>query len=149
MSTVEVLRAAPQPLTVEAELVAAAIDAAAACAIVCSACASACLSEGEDMAVCVRDDLDCADVCGATARVLARPARLTTQGKDTGAWPLAHACVGADVRGGEFWGPDGWQEATGRPAPARARPHARDPLAGARLWAAAERATGVRFDVRP
>ena len=71
-STADLLRSAPQPLTVEAELVAAAIDAANACAIVCSACASACLSEGEDMAVCVRDDLDCADICGATARVLAR-----------------------------------------------------------------------------
>ncbi len=72
MSTVEILRAAPQQLTVEAELIAAAIDAATACVVVCSACASACLSESEDMAVCVRDDLDCADVCGATARVLAR-----------------------------------------------------------------------------
>ena len=61
MTTADLLRAAPQPLTVEAELVAAAIDAA-----------SACMSEGEDMAVCVRDDLDCADICGATARVLAR-----------------------------------------------------------------------------
>ena len=74
MTTLEMLNAAPQPLTVDAALIAAAIDAANACAVVCSSCASACLSEDhpQEMAVCVRDDLDCADICGVTARVLAR-----------------------------------------------------------------------------
>ena len=72
MTTLEILRAAPQQLTVDATLIAAAIDAAAECAIVCTACASACLSEGGDMAQCVRDDLDCADLCEVTAKHLAR-----------------------------------------------------------------------------
>lgn len=74
MTTIEMLHAAPQKLTVDASLVAAAIDAANACAVVCSACASACLSEDDpaSMAQCVRDDLDCADLCGVTARHLAR-----------------------------------------------------------------------------
>ncbi len=74
MSTLEILAAAPQKLTVDASLVAAAIDAATECAITCSACASACLSEDHaaEMARCVRDDLDCADLCGVTARHLAR-----------------------------------------------------------------------------
>jgi hypothetical protein len=74
MSTLEMLTSAPQKLTVDASLVAAAIDAANACAVVCSACASACLSESDpaQMAQCVRDDLDCADLCGVTARHLAR-----------------------------------------------------------------------------
>ena len=93
VSTAALLRSAPQTLTVEAELIAAAIDAANACATACSACASACLSEGEDMAVCVRDDLDCADLCTATARVLARLNRsdkvLTTS--------LLAACIEACV----------------------------------------------------
>jgi hypothetical protein len=68
------LKSAPQPLTVDVQLVADAIDAASDCAVVCSACASACMSEdhAEQMATCVRDDLDCADVCGVTARHLAR-----------------------------------------------------------------------------
>ncbi len=72
--TVEMLQASPQKLTVDAALVAAAIDAANACAVICSACASACLSEDDPkaMATCIRDDLDCADVCGVTARHLAR-----------------------------------------------------------------------------
>ena len=74
MTTLEMLSSAPQPLTVDASLVAEAIDAASACAVVCSACASACLSEADpaSMARCIRDDLDCADLCGVTARHLAR-----------------------------------------------------------------------------
>jgi hypothetical protein len=72
MTTLEMLQSAPQRLTVDAALVAAAIDAAVACGITCTACGSACLSEGADMQQCVRDDLDCADLCFATARHLAR-----------------------------------------------------------------------------
>lgn len=74
MTTLDMLHSAPQQLTVDAELVAAAIDAAGACAIACSACASACLSEPDpgSLATCIRDDLDCADLCGVTARHLAR-----------------------------------------------------------------------------
>ncbi|GAA1850910.1 SDR family NAD(P)-dependent oxidoreductase [Microlunatus capsulatus] len=80
------------------------------------------------------------------ARSLARPARLLVQGKDAGAWPLVHACVGAGVHGGEYWGPGGVQELVGPPAPARARDHVRDVATGERLWAAVERATGVSLD---
>lgn len=74
MTTLDMLNSAPQKLTVDAQLVADAIDAASACAVVCSACASACLSEEGPgaMATCVRDDLDCADLCDVTARHLAR-----------------------------------------------------------------------------
>ncbi|MCW2607250.1 MAG: hypothetical protein JWO60_1943 [Frankiales bacterium] len=72
MTTAQIIGSAPQTLTVDAALIAAAIDAANQCAVVCSACASACLSEGGDMATCVRDDLDCADICTTTARVLSR-----------------------------------------------------------------------------
>jgi len=74
MTTLDMLKAAPQQLTVDASLVADAIDAALACEAVCSACASACLSESDPaaMATCIRDDLDCADICGTTARHLSR-----------------------------------------------------------------------------
>ncbi len=96
MSTLDVIRSAPQQLTVDAALVAAAIDAATACTVVCTACASACLSESdvEGMATCVRDDLDCADLCGVTARHLARlnasDRQLTTS--------LLAACIEACVQ---------------------------------------------------
>ncbi|MBS0550629.1 MAG: four-helix bundle copper-binding protein [Proteobacteria bacterium] len=51
-----------------------AIEACIDCAQVCRACADACL--GEEMVAmmrrCIRLDLDCADLCDATASILAR-----------------------------------------------------------------------------
>jgi hypothetical protein len=51
-----------------------AIDASLACVQTCTACADACLQEDNvaDLRECIRLDLDCADACGATARVLSR-----------------------------------------------------------------------------
>ena len=73
MTTIDLIAAARQTLTVDAQLIADALDAAASCAVVATACASACLSETHDgMQQCVRDDLDCADICDVTARHLAR-----------------------------------------------------------------------------
>ena len=74
MTLAQMIQSAPQKLTVDAALVTAAISAANECAVVCSACATACLSEDDPgaMAGCIRDDLDCADVCATTARHLAR-----------------------------------------------------------------------------
>jgi len=50
------------------------IDACLACAQACTACADAGLLEPhlEARTKCIRLSLDCADVCGATARVLTR-----------------------------------------------------------------------------
>lgn len=50
------------------------IEACLACAQTCTACADACLSEDmvAEMRRCIRLNLDCADVCGATAGVLTR-----------------------------------------------------------------------------
>ncbi len=44
------------------------------CAEACTTCAGACLAEENiaDLRNCIRTDLDCADICAATARVLAR-----------------------------------------------------------------------------
>jgi hypothetical protein len=50
------------------------IDACVVCAQACTACADACLGEDgvADLVTCIRTDLDCADVCEATGRVLSR-----------------------------------------------------------------------------
>ena len=50
------------------------VDACNECAQVCTACADACLGEQmvEEMRHCITMDLNCADICGATARVLSR-----------------------------------------------------------------------------
>lgn len=52
----------------------ACIEACQTCAQSCSACADACLSEDSvsDLIKCIRTNLDCADLCEVTARVLSR-----------------------------------------------------------------------------
>jgi hypothetical protein len=52
----------------------ACIEACIECAQACTACADACLSEDmvAELTTCIRTDLDCADVCEATGRVLSR-----------------------------------------------------------------------------
>jgi hypothetical protein len=69
-ATTDMLRAYPAEITVDEELLARAIDAATICSQTCTAC----LSEPDPSSLtrCIRDDLDCADVCAATARVLSR-----------------------------------------------------------------------------
>ena len=50
------------------------IEACFACAQTCTACADACLSEDmvAELTKCIRTNLDCADLCEATGRVLSR-----------------------------------------------------------------------------
>jgi hypothetical protein len=59
---------------VDRKALAACIEACFECAQACTACADACLSESQvaDLVGCVRTDLDCADVCETTGRVLSR-----------------------------------------------------------------------------
>src|SRR3954471_16175107 len=59
---------------VDREKLRACIEACVECAQACTACADACLSEDSvaELAKCIRSNLDCADVCDATGRVLSR-----------------------------------------------------------------------------
>jgi len=72
----EMLEAAPTPVALGAADVAAAIDACADAATACTSCADSDLAE-EDVAAmrrCIALDLDCADVCTTTGRLLSRTA---------------------------------------------------------------------------
>ncbi len=77
------LEASPDEPVFATDALARCVDACAACAQACTACADACLSMGDvaSMARCIRDNLDCTDVCDTASRVLSRPtgydARLT------------------------------------------------------------------------
>lgn len=53
----------------------ACIDALIECAQTCTTCADSCLGEDspDQLRECIRRDLDCADVCAATARIAGRP----------------------------------------------------------------------------
>ena len=68
------IAASPATIDLDHELLARVLDAAATCAQVCTACADACLSEEmvAELGKCIRTDLDCADICGTTLRVLSR-----------------------------------------------------------------------------
>lgn len=70
----QMLRAHPKRTTGAIDELAAAIDACFDCAEACSACADACLAEQEVHALieCIRTNIDCAEVCTTTARLLAR-----------------------------------------------------------------------------
>lgn len=59
---------------VDTAKLAACIEACFACAQTCTACADACLSEDmvAQLTKCIRTNLDCADICDTTGRVLSR-----------------------------------------------------------------------------
>lgn len=73
--TLAMLRAHPDPTTAFSPgPLAECLDACLECEAVCSSCADACLAEEHvaHLRRCVRLNLDCADICSATGRVLSR-----------------------------------------------------------------------------
>lgn len=72
--TADMLRTSPSPSGYPTDDLVACIEACFACAQACTACADACL--GEEMVAelrrCITTDLNCADICDATGRVLSR-----------------------------------------------------------------------------
>ena len=73
-TTMPMLETYPQSINLDRQKLAATIDALIACGQACTACADACLSEEmvADLTKCIRTNLDCADICATTARVLSR-----------------------------------------------------------------------------
>jgi hypothetical protein len=81
----------PRTLNIDADLLAATIDALSDCAQACNNDTDADLSEDNlaEMVTCIRLCLDCTDICTATAAVLSRLAEY-----DAGATrPLLEACA--------------------------------------------------------
>jgi hypothetical protein len=70
----ELIRAYPGTINADRELLARCISECFACAQACTACADACLSEKtiDELRKCIRTNLDCADICETTGRVLSR-----------------------------------------------------------------------------
>jgi hypothetical protein len=73
-TTVPMLESYPKSINLDRNKLAATIDTLLACGQACTACADACLSEDmvAELTKCIRTDLDCADICATTARVLSR-----------------------------------------------------------------------------
>jgi hypothetical protein len=74
MRSTEMIETYPATIDLDRQLLARVIDALVACSQACTACADACLSEDmvAELRKCIRTNLDCADSCAATARILSR-----------------------------------------------------------------------------
>ncbi|MDX3075639.1 SDR family oxidoreductase [Streptomyces sp. MI02-7b] len=70
-------------------------------------------------------------------------ALLPSQAVEPGTEPLLYAATGPDAVDGGYYGPGGRFGLVGPSAPARITRRAQDPAVNARLWAEAERLTGV------
>ena len=75
--------------------------------------------------------------------------RLMAQEAAMGALPQLYAATGADVEGGQFWGPDGRGESKGFPTLVEPLDAARDRELAKRLWDISEELTGVRIQLGP
>ncbi len=80
MPVAEMLRTHPSPTPTAAAL-ADVIGALTECAQACTSCADACLGEEtvQELVRCIRLNLDCADVCETTGRVLTRQTAFDAQ----------------------------------------------------------------------
>ncbi len=88
-----------------------------------------------------------------TNRFMARTASLVARlvipifGQDAaqGALPQLYAATAPGVEGGDYYGPAGWQEFRGLPRKIRARDHAYDEAAAARLWQISAELAGENY----
>ena len=62
-----------------------------------------------------------------------------------GALPTLFAATSPDAHGGEYIGPDGFQELKGTPVVVQPKPQALDVAVGERLWTVSEELTGVHY----
>ena len=84
-------------------------------------------------------------LAGLLWRLIPLVAPLLSQSTAAGALPTLYAASAPRVEKGGYYGPDGWREIRGSPAPARATGEANDPVVAARLWDVLEAASGGPF----
>ncbi|WP_033320440.1 SDR family NAD(P)-dependent oxidoreductase [Streptomyces yerevanensis] len=84
----------------------------------------------------------------AVLRVIAPViAPLISHKPDMGALPTLRAATDPDVRGGQYYGPDGMGEYRGHPKAVESSPESHDRTVQQRLWTVSEDLTGVKFPV--
>ena len=74
--------------------------------------------------------------------------RFLLQSSAMGALPTLRAAVDADARGGEYYGPDGFNEQTGHPIRVDSSERSKDRDVAQRLWRESEALTGVTYDLQ-
>ena len=70
---------------------------------------------------------------------------MMAQSAGMGALPTLYAATVSDVKGGEYFGPDGFMELKGHPHRCDSNAKSKDLIAAQKLWEASEKLTGVRF----
>lgn len=71
--------------------------------------------------------------------------KIITHPPDKGALPILYAALGSNVKGGEYFGPQGYNEWTGNPGRAKSLPQSHDQSTAEKLWKLSEKITGVSF----
>ena len=82
---------------------------------------------------------------GPLTTIASAVVRVVGQDAERGTWPGLYAATMPDVRGGQYWGPDGLLEIRGSPRLAAVAPRARDRADWQRLWTISEQLTGVIY----
>ncbi|ANZ35136.1 protochlorophyllide oxidoreductase [Lentzea guizhouensis] len=80
-------------------------------------------------------------------RIGGRLSHLFSQSVEMGALPQLYAATSPDARGGQYYGPGGFNGFRGHPAVAGMTPAARDDLAASRLWDLTVKLTGITPDL--
>lgn len=80
------------------------------------------------------------------ATVADRAVGVFAQSASHGALPLLYAATAPGVTGGQFYGPDGFQQMRGHPTLVRASKQANDPGSAARVWQLTAELSGVTPD---
>jgi uncharacterized protein DUF326 len=74
MTVQEMINSHPQPSSLDRDALLRCIEDCVECGTTCTSCADACLGEKDlkELVRCIRVNLDCADACEATGRILTR-----------------------------------------------------------------------------
>jgi NAD(P)-dependent dehydrogenase (short-subunit alcohol dehydrogenase family) len=75
--------------------------------------------------------------------------RVVAQSDEMGALPQLYTATAADLPGGSYVGPDGFQEQRGHPVLVGTTGAAKDRDAARRLWQVSEELTGVTYELAP
>jgi hypothetical protein len=96
----QMLETHPSSAAVDASMLVECIEACYDCAQSCTACADACLGEEDpkSLARCIRLNLDCADICDTTGRIVSRQTAFESEVARAALQACAEACR---VCGGE------------------------------------------------
>ncbi|TFH22512.1 MAG: SDR family NAD(P)-dependent oxidoreductase [Myxococcales bacterium] len=70
---------------------------------------------------------------------------LLAQSPEMGSLPTLYAATAPDVEGGDYIGPDGWQQWWGYPTKVTCAGRARDEATADHLWEVSEQLTGVKY----